>query len=644
MKHKNFRNTAITALILAFILQGTGCKKFLDVVPDNVVTIDNAFTLKREAEKYLFTCYSYLPIENSPTGSLGFVAGDECWLPAQGRLFNNTVWDIALGYQNKVNPISNYWDGSMYAAIRDCNTFLANAGDLNKVSDVDLDTRQRWLGEAEFLKGYYHYLLLRNYGPIAIVDVNLPISATPDEVRVSRMPVDSVVNYISTLFDKAALKLPAKIDNEAQEMGRVTRPIVLAIKAKLLLMAASPLYNGNGDMSGLKNKDGKTLFTSAYDNAKWVKAADAAKAAIDAAEAAGFKLYKFDGLNKMTDTTRTQMSIRNAVCEKWNSEEIWASTRNVNLNGTYDYLQSICMGQIDTRTPINLAGYDQLCAPMKMAQLFYSDHGVPISEDKTYSFSDVTKLRTGTKPERFNIIEGYETSRLNFDREPRFYADLGFDGSIWYMQNSLTNSDSATWNVKARKGQIMNEVNSDQINLTGYWIKKLVNWKFSFVVGAANSATTETYPWPMVRLADVYLMYAEALNEASGPSADVYKYLDMVRSRAGLKGVQESWAAYSNMPAKASTKDGLRSIVHQERSIELAFEGNRIWDLRRWKEAAIELNKPITGWDRTQATANDYYRVVNYYNQKFISPRDYFWPIREYSLSVNPNLVQNLGW
>jgi hypothetical protein len=124
----------------------------------------------------------------------------------------------------------------------------------------------------------------------------------------------------------------------------------------------------------------------------------------------------------------------------------------------------------------------------------------------------------------------------------------------------------------------------------------------------------------------------------------VYTYLDKVRERAGLQGVVTSWNQYSNNPGKPSSKEGLRSIIHQERLIEMAFEGSRLWDLRRWKESALELNKPITGWDRTQAAPADYYRVVNIYPQKFIAPRDYFWPIREYEISVNPKIVQNIGW
>ncbi|THU31192.1 RagB/SusD family nutrient uptake outer membrane protein [Niastella caeni] len=620
------------------------CNKYLDVVPDNVITIDNAFTLKREAEKYLFTCYSFLPTENHPINSLGFIAGDECWLPRDGVFFRNTVWDIAKGNQNKVNPYANYWDGTngLYAGIRHCNIFLENVSNTQKVYDLEPDMRTRWLGEVEFLKAYYHFYLLRNYGPIPIVDVALPISSTPNEVRVKRAPVDSVVNYIANLLDKAAEKLPMKITDVANEMGRITKPIAMAVKARLLVTAASPLFNGNSDFTSLKNER-EALFPASYDPTKWQRAANAAKEAIEIAHQAGFELYKFQGLNKISDTTRTQMSIRNAVCERWNSELIWGSTRNTSLTAQGpDYIQSICMGQIDPKAPINLAAYNQLCAPLKIAQLFYTDHGVPINEDVSYNFSNFSELRTATRAERYNLIEGYQTARLNFDREPRFYADLGFDGSIWYMQNSLY-GDSATYDVRAKQGQRMNEVNTDYINMTGYWIKKLVNWKFAFS-GLVNAATSENYPWPMFRLADLYLLYAEALNEASGPSTEVYTYLDKVRARAGLGGVVTSWNQYSNSPGKPTTKEGLRSIIHQERSIEMAFEGSRLWDLRRWKEAATELNKPITGWDRTQAAPADYYRVVNIFSQKFIAPRDYFWPIREYEISVNPNLVQNIGW
>ncbi|WP_282457368.1 RagB/SusD family nutrient uptake outer membrane protein [Chitinophaga sedimenti] len=88
----------------------------------------------------------------------------------------------------------------------------------------------------------------------------------------------------------------------------------------------------------------------------------------------------------------------------------------------------------------------------------------------------------------------------------------------------------------------------------------------------------------------------------------------------------------------------MRSIIHTERAIELAFEGSRFWDLRRWKKAAEVMNAPIYGWDIEQSDATAYYRKKLLFNQRFVAPRDYFWPIREYDLIVNPNLVQNIGW
>ena len=147
----------------------------------------------------------------------------------------------------------------------------------------------------------------------------------------------------------------------------------------------------------------------------------------------------------------------------------------------------------------------------------------------------------------------------------------------------------------------------------------------------------------MLRLGDLYLLYAEALNEVNGPSPEVFQYLDLIRAKGGLPGVEESWSNFSRNPSKFTNKEGLREIIRRERSIEMALEGERFWDLRRWKDAPLELNKPITGWDVDQEKAEDYYREKIIFNQTF-SLKDYFWPIREQDLIVNKNLVQNPGW
>lgn len=629
----------IMFLFMLFILFGTSCKKaFLDVVPDNVATIDNAFASKIEAEKYLFTCYSYLPRQADFGTNPGLMAGDEFWAAYPVNAFNNQIWQIGRGNQNTVDPYGNYMEGTLggsanFKAIRDCNVFLENISDVSKARDLDLDTRTRWIAEAQFLKAFYHFMMFRAYGPIPIIDKNLPISASLEEMHIKRQPVDSVVNYISNLLDVAAANLPLTITNNVSELGRITSPIALSLKARLLTTAASPLFNGNSDYISFKNKEGGALFNPTQSSAKWQRAANACKAAIDLCTKASIKLYVFPAqANHLSDTTMTQMSIRNATSEPWNSELIWGLTVN---NNTTD-IQTSAAGRFDPANAGNLGGKIQTGPTLKMAKLFYTQNGVPINEDKTLDFSNIASIRTGTHAERFNLIENYQTARLNFDREPRYYADLGFDGGVWYMANSPSLSDENTWTLQSRQGQYGATAPPP---LAGLSMKKLLNWHFEW-----SSTTFQNYPWPEMRLADLYLLYAEALNEAEGAVPDVYTYVNMVRARAGLQSVQTSWTNFSNNPSKYTTKEGMRSIIQQERSIELCFEGQRYWDLLRWKTAATELNGNIMGWDTKQSDPNLYYRETTLFSRQFRIPRDYLWPIKDQDLLVNPNLVQNPNW
>ncbi|WP_232826989.1 RagB/SusD family nutrient uptake outer membrane protein [Chitinophaga deserti] len=627
------------ALLAGMAVAGQGCKQgFLDVTPDNIATVELAFNSQNEAEKYLFTCYSYLPEDGEVQSNPAFMGADELWMEFPTVRISSYVWNIGRGNQNKANPYVDLWGTttSLYRAIRDCNVFLENIQNFSRVPDLGIDLRNRWIGEAQFLKAYYHYLLLRQYGPIVIVDKNLPIDAPISEMRVARRPVDEAVNYISNLLDTAVTRLPERITNNATEMGRINKPIALAVKAKLLVMAASPLFNGNPDYSHFKNRDGLALFNPAFDATKWKKAAEACKAAITAAEGIGTKLYKWPVSAEfdITDTTRIQMGLRGAVSEPLNGEVIWPLTNSTTFN-----LQAFSMAHTDPAQSTNTGSIAVMAPTLKMVGMFYSKNGVPLNEDKTLSFTNPGELRTAVTAEKYNLIEGYRTARINFDREPRFYSSLGFDGGVWYMSNSPSNSDNNTWTVQTKKGQYGSGL---QIPVTGYYPKKLVNRKF--IWQASNAIFVENYAWPSIRLADLYLLYAEALNEEQGPVAEVHTYIDKVRERAGLKSVTESWTNFSANPAKPSTKEGMREIIRQERTIELAFEGHRFWDIRRWKEAGMQLNGNIQGWDTNQSDINLYYKTVTFFSQRFVVPRDYFWPISEADMRVNQQLVQNPGW
>ncbi|TCS90270.1 putative outer membrane starch-binding protein [Anseongella ginsenosidimutans] len=614
------------------------CNNYLDVIPDNVATIDNAFTMRSEAEKYLFTCYSYLPAEGDPQWNPAFVAGDEFWQFYPVTNFNSNSLQIARGNQNIVDPYLNYWDGlqggqPLFTALRDCNIFLEN---VDNVIDLEPYMKVRWVAEVKFLKAYYHFWLLRMYGPVPIIHENLPISSSVEEVKVSRQPVDSVVNYIVGLLDEAAADLPVVVPDQTSELGRVTRLAALGIKARVLMLAASPLFNGNADFANFANPDGTMLFSASSDPEKWKRAAEACREAIEACHAAGKELYYFPStLYDISETTKVKMNIRNSIGERWNEELVWGSS-----NSTGNYIQRLAMARIDPSRLINEQALGQLAPTMRMAELFYSENGVPISEDKTWDYANRYALKIASSEDRFNLKEGYETVALHFDREPRFYADLAFDGAIWYGQGKY--DDTQPWHVEAKMDQTSARKGVGRYSITGYFPKKLVNW--NFIIQDAQDLSIEEYPWPIMRLADLYLLYAEALNESAGPGAEVYQWLNLVRERAGLKTVEESWSTYSRQPDKYTSREGLREIIHQERMIEMAFEGHRYWDLRRWKKADDAFNGPVLGWDVEKADAESYYRPRVLFKQTFRAPRDYFWPIREQNTVVNRKLVQSLGW
>ena len=237
---------------------------------------------------------------------------------------------------------------------------------------------------------------------------------------------------------------------------------------------------------------------------------------------------------------------------------------------------------------------------------------------------------------------GWTTAKLHFNRENRFYGSIAFDGAKWFMQNAPSGTDEQTQlYVNNKFGQRAGMIRDEFYNVTGYSPKKLVNWKYTQV--NSGRYTTEAYPIPEMRLADLYLLYAEALNEVNR-GADAIVYLDKIRSRVGLEGVVSAWSKYSNKPTKPSNQEGLREIIHQERGIELVFEGSRLWDLKRWKKAEYLQNLPVQGWNTYGTTNSDYYRIRTLHNMEFVAPRDYLWPIRKYNITVNPNLIQNPGW
>lgn len=628
--------------VIFFAISTIGCNDYLDVVPNDVPRIEHAFSNRETAERFLFSCYSFLPnivhMWNYPAYFNSFDEFDVS-LYYTNAFQTTPAGKISFGGQNSDNPLQNYWSGgnggtNLFQAIRQCNVFLE---EIDKPRDIEEPERERWIAEVTFLKAYYHYFLLQLYGPIPLIKENIPLSAPPEDTWLFREPVDECVNYIVELLDEASPNLPMIINNPIEEAGRITRPIVLAVKAKVLTLSASPLFNGNPDYINWIDSRNKQLVSATYSKEKWIKAADALKSAIDTCHIAGLSLFYYEKMSSpntsaMNDTLVKQMNVRKALTERWNEGIVWTDTRFVGdlQRLSLPIMKSIDLGKI---TPWLYASFD-------MVELFYSNKGIPINEDPDWNYDARYQLRVST-PEANNeyyIPLNERTVALHFDREPRFYANLGFDRGFFEL-SSLTKDRGKTFTtfLKTRLGDVSNYENPQ-----GYYIKKLV--AFESNANDAGGYVMNPYLFPIIRLADLYLLYSEAMNEVNdSPNEDVFEWIDQVRAVTGLKGVVESWKE-SLYPDRPFDKNEMRKIIQQERMIELAFEGQRFWDVRRWKRINELWTSPGRNWNNNGRTPEEYYSIVQVRDPRKITVKDYLWPISLNDLRINKNLVQTWGW
>ena len=636
-----FSKQNIIPIIL--LLAITACNDYLDIVPDKTQELELLFQRKDAAYKALATCYHYLPQQDGVYSTHAF-ASDELTTPIPQE---TPGVEMMRGKQSTSNPLLSYWSGydaygrgqsSLYQGIRDCNTFIEN---IDKVNDMSENEKAVWKAEVKFLKAYYHFLLVSQFGPIPIVDENLPISANVDDVRVKRDPVDDVFEYIVNTIDEAIIDLPDRITSN-NNLGRVDKLIALSIKSRVLLYAASPLFNGNSEFyETFTDKDGNKLFNTTYDAEKWKKAVDASKAAINFALANGTQLYKytdvvptFDTLDYQEPEVQALYNYRYMFTEKWNKELIWGNSDPVD-NGDWWTLQAAAM-MINPNASSNYGAWQWVSPTLEIVESYYTKNGLPIDEDLTFAYDRRYRLTVIPETESLHAQPGEVTATLHLNREPRFYASVGFDRGIYRTWG-------AKWKLKMRKGDDYGRrANTNDYVITGYVLKKICH---------PSSEGDEynkliTYPWPIIRLAELYLNYAEALNEYNGPTNEAYEALNKIRVRSGVPTVQESWgdASIAKTVDKYKSKEGLREIIQRERMIELAFEGNRYYDIRRWKLAGKYFNKPVTGWSVDETAPNKFYTVKNVGQRSFITPRDYLFPIKLDEIVVNSNLVQNPGW
>ena len=298
-------------------------------------------------------------------------------------------------------------------------------------------------------------------------------------------------------------------------------------------------------------------------------------------------------------------------------------------------MQAACMMKNPNASSVE-AAWQWIAPTLRVAEMFYTENGLPIDQDLSYDYVNRFNTTSVNGSQNLQAQYGGITAKLNLDREPRFYSSLGFDRGYNRTWGNL-------WQLRMKKGENHGRIaNSDDYLITGYALKKLVHPDSE---GDSYSKIV-TYAWPMIRLAELYLNYAEAINESIGPNQDAYNALNLIRERAGVMSVEDSWgnSSISANLNKHTTQEGFRDIVRQERLIELSFEGNRYNDLRRWKLADEYFNSPVYGWSVDETTTGGYYNIIQVGIRSFNSPRDYFHPISINEITINPNLIQNPGW
>lgn len=636
-------NTLLLVLMAFF----SGCD-YLDVVPDNdIETVETIFEKREQVENWFRTCHTWMiphtaSVITNPAfcGTDEVVAGDFSRYQAQYHPFGLFIGD---GLQMAQDPYGNFWrNDAAYAAIRYCNTFLEKIGGVYNMSEEE---KKLWAAEIKALKAQYYFELFRRYGPIILVPENIPANAGIETMKQPRQPVEVCVEAIVSLLDEAMKVLPPMYLKETSRWAYHSLESAAALKAMTLFYAASPLFNGNPAYADFTNRDGEKLFSAAYDPEKWKRAALAIDEALDLCLK-----------NRKQLVSQGQKDIRSIM------EDIENSAMAKNFESEEAVLMSQYYGRQDamwtrwTRPYFKSDDADYwatikgcIAASIKMVERYYTENGLPIDEDKKWDYAARYRMGKESDAKYKNVIAlNEEVLNLHIRREPRFYSHIAADRCYFQRGTGMDDEDI----VRAYRGERFGTLypvisGSYPQNLTGYWIKK--GSRSTVSNKGYEAAFRQEEACVLIRLADLYLMQAEAWNEyLDTPDAEhVYNPLNAIRRRAGIPDLEISWSQ-ARHPDKIKTKVGMREIIHQEWDIEFAFEGRRFWNLRRWLTAGEELNDRLYGWNITGENARQFYNnfdgpVPVWNKRQFLSPRDYLFPIQSEEILIS-GCRQNPGW
>ena len=547
--------------MLAGIVTTSSCKKnFLDITPtdrlsDVSITSDSSLFEDYVINRYLGVRLQDKEGEGTPPG---FGRGFEyaMWSSLTDEsIYNNddNTWLIQRGQlaPENLGIAGTIW-GRSYRSIRECNYALQN---INQVQMSD-EHKKRLTGELEFIRAFRYHDLIRNYGGVVLLGDT--VTTLNDDLQAAslfqRASLKDCINYAVTQLDDAAQKLP--VDNsDSWALGRATKGAALALKSRLLLYAASPLYNVGS----------------------WADAAAAAKAVMDMNK---YSLYQggYDQLFLNQD----------------NPEAIFERLYTINA-------RHVCL-EI-SNGPNGYGGWGGNLPLQNLVDDYEMTNGKHINDAGS----------------------GYDSSNPYANRDPRLNATVLYNGASYrgdviqtYVPGGKDSKDGpSNWNTSK----------------TGYYLKKFMNNAYP-IDNPWNVAGNQ--PWFYIRYAEILLNYAEAQNEAVGPDASVYDAVNSIRARASV-----------NMPPLPTglSQDEMRQAIREERRVELAFEEQRYYDVRRWKIANVVENTPAYGISASVSGGKYTYNKIVALDGKSFADKNYWLPIPRTEIQASNNqLTQNPGY
>ncbi len=668
-KMKLYKYVGLSALCLSL----NSCADFIDNAPDDILTLEMVFDDKTRMEDWLAGVYQQI---RDPRWSglrndaFEMLANDmnpsQGWLPYWGA-------GSGLGYRVGQWEPNTSWDGSywtMQQQVRQAYIFMDNVKPLPKqnVTEADVETMKV---ECRFMIAYYYWMMTYAYGAVPYFEDDMPSTST-DLMR-GQATFTEMMDFLDKEFAECAELLPESWT--ALYGGRATKLAALAMRARILLFAASPLVNGNPWYAGHVNNDGEEIFPSTYDASKWKKAADAFKTLIDEAKAEGKELYIEKNADDTVDGFMSCYGSTIRTIGEGNNEIIWwrpnwsrgdweqhSTPRGCGGNGGLGVTQSLvdAFFMEDGTEPI--LGYNTDGSPILNPDCdLYSEKG--FSTEPEYRETDYY-LMDGYKsddypadviaPDGKRLIVQPNTFNMYCHREPRFYLTVVWNGQWFKWENRNTN-----FLYNGPDGGPTHDAPQN-----GYLNRRGVH--LDYIPRDNNHPYTCS---PIFRLAEAYLGYAEALNECDDRAShteEILTYLNKIRNRAGIAeyGTGTDANGFQRIPLDMNDQDEVRRLIHKERRVEFVAESMRLYDLRRWKTAHYGINNPNTDGGNPDpdwgCATPDF--GMNYYGTEYtdqgdnaffkrtqekarVFPTKYYWyPIHQSQIDKDPTLVQAPFW